>query len=134
MYLLLKMLVDYEVNHDLEKIVNNEIYVESLFYPAHVPIITLNVIDNLKETVSFNRYKQAIDFKVQALERQQERQKTHNGRLMNILLYVLSIIGSAQTLQVLQTELGLPFKVSFPITLAIFVVLGGIWILRELKK
>lgn len=134
MYLLLKMLIDYEVNHELEKIVNNEIYVESLFYPAHVPIITLNVIDNLKDTVSFNRYKQAIDFKVQALERQQERQKMHNGRLMNILLYVLSIIGSAQTLQVLQTELGIPFKVSFPITLAFFALLGGIWILREFKK
>lgn len=134
MYLLLKMLIDYEVNHELEKIVNNEIYVESLFYPAHVPIITLNVIDNLRDTVSFNRYKQAIGFKIQVLERQQERQKMHNGRLMNILLYVLSIIGSAQTLQVLQTELRIPFKVSFPITLTIFVLLGSIWIRREFKK
>ena len=134
MYLLLKMIIDYEVNHELEKIVNNEIYVESLFYPAHVPIITLNVIDNLRDTVSFNRYKQAITFKVQALEIQQERQKMHNGRLMNILLYVLSLIGSAQTMQVLQTELGIPFKISFPITFAFFVVLGVVWILREQKK
>jgi len=134
MYLLLKMLIDYEVHRELEKIVDNEIYVESLFYPAHVPIITLNVIDNLRDTATFKRYKQAIDFKVQALKVEQERQKTHNGRLMNILLYVLSLMGSAQTLQVLQTELGIAFKISFPIALVIFIVFGIIWICRELKK
>lgn len=133
-YLLLKMIIDYEINHKLDDIINSQIYVESLYYPAHVPIITLNVIDNLKETVSFTRYKQAVDFKVQALKIEHDRQSTSNGKLMNILLYVLAMIGSAQTLQVLQTELGLPFKVSFWIVMGIFIALGFVWLLRESRK
>lgn len=133
-YLLLKMIIDYEVNHKLNKIIDNQIYVESLFYPAHVPIITLNVISNLKETVSFSRYKQAINFKIEALKIYQERKRTNNGRLMNVLLYILTLLGSAQTLQVLQTEIGLPFKNAFWIVISIFVVFGAVWFYREFKK
>lgn len=133
-YLLLKMIIDYEVNHKLDKIIDSQIYVESLFYPSCVPIITLNVIDNLKETVSFSRYKQAIDFKVQSLKIEQERKHTNNGRLMNVLLYVLALLGSAQTLQVLQTELGLPFKIAFWVVMGIFLIFGIVWIFREYKK
>ena len=133
-YLLLKMIIDYEVNHNLDKIIDNQIYVESLFYPAHVPIITLNVINNLKETVSFSRYKQAIDFKVKALKIEQERKRNSNGRLMNVLLYILALLGSAQTLQVLQTELGLPFKIAFWVVMGIFAVFGIVWIYREIEK
>lgn len=133
LYLLLKMIMDYEVNHKLEKIINNQIYVESLFYPAHVPIITLNVIDNLKNTVSFSRYKQAVDFKVQALKVRQERKRVKNERLLNILLYVLAFLGSAQTLQVLKTEFGVPFKTAFFTTIGIFIICGLIWVIRENK-
>ena len=133
-YLLLKMIIDYEVNHNLEKIIDSQIYVESLFYPAHVPIITLNAIDNLKETVSFSRYKQAVDFKVQALKIEQERKRNNNGRLLNVLLYILTLFGSAQTLQVLQVEFGLPFEISFWIVISVFVVFGVVWFYREFKK
>lgn len=133
-YLLLKMIIDYEVNHKLNKIIDNQIYVESLFYPSRVPIITLNVINNLKETVSFSRYKQAIDFKVKSLKIEQERKRNSNGRLMNVLLYILALLGSAQTLQVLQTELGLPFKIAFWVVMSIFAVFGIVWIYREIKK
>lgn len=133
-YLLLKMIIDYEITHKLDEIVNRQIYVESLYYPSHVPIITLNIIKNLKQTTSFAQYKQAIDFKVQALKIQQDRKKTSNGKLMNFLLYVLAMLGCAQTLQVLQTELGLPFKYSFWVAMGIFVTFGFIWWRRESKE
>ncbi|MBQ8236610.1 MAG: hypothetical protein IJZ39_00440 [Oscillospiraceae bacterium] len=133
-YLLLRMIIDYEVNHKLDSIIDNQIYVESLFYPAQVPIITLNMIGNLKETVSFKRYKQAIDFKVQALRIKYDRQSTSNGRLMNVLLYVLAMLGSAQTLQVLQAEFGLPFNIAFWVVTGLFVVFGIVWVLREYRK
>lgn len=133
-YLLFKMIIDYEFNHKLDKIINSQTYVKSLFYPVHVPIITLNVINNLKKTVSFLRYKQAIDFKVQVLKTEQERQRISNGRLMNVLLYLLAMIGSAQTLQVLQTEIGMPFNIAFWVAIDVFIVFGIVWVLREIKK
>lgn len=133
-YLLLKMIIDYKVNHKLDKIIDSQIYVESLFYPTQVPIITLNVIDNIKKTESFLRYKEAIDFKVKALKIERERKRTSNGRLMNLLLYVLSLMGSIQTLQVLDEQIGLPFKTALIVVSSIFVTSGILWIIREIKK
>ena len=98
------MIMDYEIHHKLEEVVDHQIYAQSQLYPLHVPIVTLNVIDNLKNTYSYSRYKQAIDFKIQTLNIYQERKISNNGRLLNILLYILAMLGSAQTLQVLQTE------------------------------
>lgn len=133
-YLLLKMIIDFEINNKLTKIVNNQFYVESLFYPSRVPIITQNMIDNIKNTFSFIKYKNAIDFKIRALNYTHEKQRASNGRLMNVLLYILALLGSAQTLQVLQTEFQLPFNFSFWVVLSIFVIFGVIWIVREVKK
>lgn len=133
-YLLLKMIIDFEINHKLTKIIKNQFYVESLFYPSRVPIITLNMISNIKTTTSFIQYKNAIDFKIKVLNHNQEKQRASNGRLLNILLYILALLGSAQTLQVLQTEFQLPFEYSFWIVLGLFAVFGIIWIIREIKK
>lgn len=133
-FILLKMIIDYEIHHKLDEIVDHQIYAVSQLYPLHVPIITLNVIDNLKNTYSFTRYKQAIDFKLKALNIYQNRKISNNGRLLNILLYILAMFGSAQTLQVLQTEFKLPFNISFWIVMGIFVIFGVVWIIREIKK
>ena len=62
------------------------------------------------------------------------RKISKNGRLLNILLYILAMIGSAQTLQVLQTEFGIPFKISFWVVMGVFVIFGLIWLIREIKK
>ena len=133
-FILLKMIMNYEIRHKMDEIIDHQIYAQSQLHPLHVPIITLNVIDNLKETYSFSRYKQAIEFKMQALKIYQERKISKNGRLLNILLYILAMLGSAQTLQVLQAELGLPFTISFWVTMGIFIAGGVVWILREIKK
>ncbi len=133
-FILLKMIIDYEIHHKLEEVVDHQIYAQSQLYPLHVPIVTLNVIDNLKNTYSYSRYKQAIDFKIQTLNIYQERKISNNGRLLNILLYILAMLGSAQTLQVLQTEFGLPFDIAFWVVMGIFIVCGIVWIIREVKK
>lgn len=117
----------YDYNRDgtfePEKLHNADYHIEGS-YGVPIP----------KETVSFSRYKQAIDFKVQAPKIERERQRTNNGRLMNVLLYVLALIGSAQTLQVLQTELGLPFNIAFWVVIGVFIVFGIVWVLREIRK
>ena len=133
-FILLKMIIDYEIHHKIDEIVDHQIYAESQLYPLHAPIITLNVIDNLKSTYSFKRYKQAIDFKLKTLNIYQDRKIRNNGRLLNILLYILAMIGSAQTLQVLQTEFNLPFDISFWIVMVVFIIFGVIWIVRETKN
>ena len=133
-FVLLKMIIDYEIHHKLDEIIDHQIYAESQLYPLHVPIITLNVIDNLKNTYSFARYKQAIDFKLKTLNIYQDRKISNNGRLLNILLYILAMFGSAQTLQVLQNEFKLPFNTSFWVVMGVFVIFGIVWIIREIKK
>ena len=92
------------------------------------------MIEKLKDTVTFSRYKEAIAFKVQSLKIWQDRKSTNNGKLMNILLYVLAMFGCAQTLDVLDYRLGIPFKYSFLIVTAIFIVLGFVWAKKEFKK
>ena len=134
MFVLLKMIIDYEIHDKMDEIIDHQIYAKSQLHPLHVPIITLNVIDNLMETYSFLRYKRAIDFKMQTLKLYQERKISKNGRLLNILLYILAMLGSAQTLQVLKTEFGIPFNISFWITMGVFVVCGLVWIVRESKN
>lgn len=133
-FILLKMIIDYEIHHNLDEIIDHQIYAESQTYPMHVPIITFNVIDNLKKTYSYCRYKQAIDFKLKTLSIYQNRKISNNGRLLNVLLYILAMFGSAQTLQVLQTEFDWPFNVSFWIVMGAFVLFGAVWLIREIKK
>lgn len=134
MFVLLKMIIDYEIHHKIDEIIDHQIYAQSQLYPLHVPIITLNAIDNLKKTYSYARYKQAIEFKMETLKIYQERKIRKNGRLLNILLYVLAMLGSAQTLQVLKTEFNLPFNISFWVTMSVFIVCGVIWIIRDNKQ
>lgn len=133
-FVLLKMIVDYEIHYKLDEIIDHQIYVESQLYPLRVPIITLNIIDNLKNTYSFARYKQAIDLKLKTLNIYQDRKINNNGRLLNILLYILAMFGSAQTLQVLQTGFKISFNISFCIVMSVFVIFGVVWIMREIKK
>ena len=133
-FILLKMIITYEIRHNLEDVVNNQIYIESQLHPLHAPIVTLNFIDNFRNIYSFNRYKKAIAFKEQTLKLYQERKKSKNSRLLNILLYILAIFGSVEMLQVLQTEFAIPFKISFWVMMSIFMVFGIVWVKGEVKK
>lgn len=131
MYLCLKMIVGYEIKDKLEDTLDNQLYVERLFYPSGVPIVTMNVLDSIKETQSFKRYKAANDFKISYFKLMQERKKNQNSLFLNILLYLLALIGGIGTLQVLQTEFGWSFKVSFIILVLVFVGLGIFWVIKE---
>lgn len=131
MYLCLRMIVGYEIKDKLDDTIDNQLDVERLFYPSHVPIITMNVLDSIKETQSFNRYKAANDFKISYFKLMQERKKNKNNLFLNILLYLLALISGIGTLQVLQTEFGWPFKISFVILILIFVGLGIFWVVQE---
>lgn len=134
MYLNLQLIIDYDINHDLEKLLDHQMFVKSLFYPRHVPIITMNVIENLKDTVSFKNEEQAIEFKIESLKLLQQRKKNNNGILLNALLFILAIISSLQFLDILQHELGIPFKLGLIVTCVAFTILLVVWILKETRN
>ena len=109
-------------------------HVERLFYPAAVPIITHNVIDNVKNTASYKKYSAAIDFKINYLKTIQERRLTANSRLLNILLYMLTFMGSVGTLQILEEKFNLSFSIGLIVAVVLFVGFGVFWLINETRK
>ena len=132
-YLMLSMVIDYDIHHNLNELIDNQIIVKSMFYPSGTPtpIITLNLIDALKQTVSFKRYEEAINFKIDTLKIYQERSKIKNGRLMNLLLYILTAFGSFQTLQILNDSFNVSIKTSVWFVLPALLVAGVYWFIKE---
>ena len=129
MYLLLHMIIDFEVTETDKKM-----YVERLLYPASVPIITHNVIENVKSTYSYKKYSAAIDFKINYLKMIQDRRLNANSRLLNILLYILTFMGSVGTLQILEEKFNLSFSIGLTVAGVLFVGFGIYWLLNETRK
>lgn len=134
MYICLKLIVGFDITKKLQDTLDNQLYVQRLFFPGKVPIITWNVLDNIKKTHSFKNYKEAIDFKISYLKLLQERKRSQNALFLNILLYLLALISGIGTLQVLQTEFGWSFKATFVILILVFLGLGIYWIFRECNR
>jgi len=134
MYICLKLIIGFDITQKLQETLDNQLYVRRLFFPGKVPIITWNVLDNIKRTHSFKNYEEAIDFKISYLKLLQERKRSQNALFLNILLYLLALISGIATLQVLQTEFGWSFKVTFVILILVFLGLGIYWIWRECNR
>ena len=65
--------------------------IEYLSFVSGTPILTINAIDNMKQTETFKRNKSAIEFKISYLNLEEERRKNKNAFLLNILLYILAV-------------------------------------------
>ncbi|MDR0943072.1 MAG: hypothetical protein LBM41_00880 [Ruminococcus sp.] len=134
MYCLLNQFVDYDITTDLDEMIDNQVRLEAFIGYTDYPIITLNLISNIKSTQSYINNKANLEFKINYFRILQERQRNKNSVLLNILLYVLSYISCIGTLQVLQTEFKWSFLMSFIVVTVVFVILGLIWLIRETKK
>lgn len=133
MYLCLNMIVDFEVTEGMGELINRQIYVERLCYPYHVPIITHNAIENIKQTNSYKRYKAAVDFKQEVMRYNREKLRDKNGQLLNILLYLLSFFGCIETLEILEERFALPFNSGLIVALIIFGIGEFVWMMIERK-
>lgn len=118
----------------MNKIIRNGLYLENLFYAPHVPIETHNLLSYIYNTKSFQHHKEATKLKISYLTAENESKKNRNGVLLNILLYIVTLIGSIGTLDTLESRLKIPFKYSFPIIILIFLIFGIIWGLTEWRR
>lgn len=133
MYFYLNQIVNFEVIDKLDETINNQMYIDHLSFVSGTPIITLNAINNMKQTETFKRYKDAIEFKISYLSLLQSRRKNKNALLLNVLLYILALISGISALQVLQTEFGWSFKLNAIILTIVFIGFGIFCYYQERK-
>lgn len=134
MYLLLHLIIDFEITETLDTTLDRKMHIERLLYPGSVPIITHNLIDNVKNTSSYKKYSAAIDFKINYLKMVQDRRLNTNNRLLNILLYILTFMGSVGTLQILEEKFNLSFSIGLIVAVILFVGFGVFWLINETRK
>ena len=128
MYVLLKQKIAFEEGEHLKETVDFRLKLDRLMCVSNVPIITLNYIKNIKQLESYIHSKELIDFKISYLKLMQERKQTKNTKLMNILLYILAVIGGSNSIyEFFKEKWALPL-LSF---VSVFTVLGIFWFLRE---
>lgn len=133
-YLLLHLIIDFEITETLGTTLDRKMHIERLLYPASVPIITHNLIDNVKNTSSYKKYSAAIDFKINYLKMIQDRRLNANSRLLNMLLYALTLMSSIGTLQTLEDKFNLSFSCGLIIVGILFGGLGIFWLIKELLE
>ncbi len=133
MLLLLEMITDFKLNSKLSDIIEHQTKLGYLFYPSRVPMVTLNVIESIKSTKSFKQCEEGVNYKIKALNLKRENQKNRNAIFLNVLLYVLALLGSYQTLQVLKEEFGISFGLWMIIITLVFIAFGVWWFIGEIK-
>lgn len=130
----LQQIINMEITEDMNMVIRNDLYLENLFFAPYVPIETHNLLNYIYNTNSFQHRKEATKLKISYMAAENESKKSKNGVLLNVLLYIISLIGSIGTLDILEYRLQIPFKYSFPIVVLIFLVFGIIWGITEWKR
>lgn len=134
LYVYLSQIINVEITSDMNKVIRNDLYLENLFFAPHVPIETHNLLHYIYKTKSFQHHKEATKLKISYMTAENESKKSRNSVLLNILLYIVSLIGAIGTLDTLECKLNIPFKYSFFIVIIVFLILGVIWGITEWRQ
>lgn len=134
LYIYLFQIVNAEITESLSMVMRNDMYLENLFYAPHVAIETHNLLSYVYQSKSFQHHKEAIKLKITYLSAENETKKNRYSVLLNILLYIISLLGAISALETLQNQLGIPFKYSFTCVIIIFLLFGIIWTVVELRR
>lgn len=127
MYVYLTQIINLEITSGINRVMRNDLYLENLFFAPHVPIETHNLLNYIYKTNTFQHHKEATKLKISYMTAENDSKKNRNGVLLNILLYIVSLIGAIGTLDTLEDQLSIPFEYSFSVVILIFFVLGIIW-------
>lgn len=118
---------------DIHRTVRNDIYLQNLFCSPNLPIQTHNLLNYIKESEPYKKHAEALRLKISYLTTQNELKKHRNSIILNILLYIISLLSSIGTLDVIEKHFGVPFKYSFIIVIVLFL-LGLIWGIIEYRN
>ena len=67
------------------------------------------------------------------LEKKLTIKKSRNSAILNVLLYIISLLSAIGTLDVIEAHFGVPFKYSFIIVVTLFI-LGLFWGIIEYRN
>ena len=118
---------------DLHRLVRNDIYLQNLFCSPNLPIETHNLLNYIKESEPYKKHAEALHLKISYLTAQNELKKSRNSTILNVLLYIISLLSAIGTLDVIETHFGVPFKYSFIVVVALFI-LGLFWGIIEYRN
>lgn len=130
----LSQIINMEVTEDMNRVIRNDLYLENLFFAPRVPIETQNLLSYIYKTNSFQHHKEAIKLKISYMTTENESKKNRNGVILNVLLYIVSLIGAVGTLDTLERRLNVPFKYSFRVVVLFFSVFGVLWGSSEWRR
>ena len=134
MNVILNSIISFDIEDKLSKTINRKVYFEMLLNSFDVPIITFNMLQQIKSTTVYTKQLEAVSFKINYLKYLQDKKKSKNATLLNILIFVMTFIGSIGALEVLENKLCLPFRYSFIFLSIVYLIFGGIWIYFEFKE
>lgn len=126
LYIHIFQISNLEGENNIHKLIRNDIYLQNLFCAPNLPIETLNMLNDIRGSESYKKSSDALRLKTSYLTVQNDLKKSRNSTILNILLYIISLLGAIGTLDVLETHLGIPFKYSFIAVILLFM-LGLIW-------
>ena len=78
-------------------------------------------------------FRSALHLKISYLTAQNELKKSRNSAILNVLLYIISLLSAIGTLDVIEAHFGVPFKYSFIIVVTLFI-LGLFWGIIEYRN
>lgn len=133
-YIYLTQIINLEIQSNINSVICNDLYIENLFFAPHIPIETHHLLSYIYKTDSFSHHKEATKLKISYLTAENESKKSRNSVLLNILLYIISLMGTVGTLDTLENQLGIPFEYSFFAVILIFTMAIIIWSVFEWRQ
>ena len=118
---------------ELHRSVQNDIYLQNLFCSPNLPIETHNLLNYIKESELYKKHAEALHLKISYLTAQNELKKSRTSTILNVLLYIISLFSAIGNLDVIENHFGVPFKYSFSIVVAFFI-LGLFWGIFEYRN
>lgn len=133
LYIHIFQITNLEDETDIHRTIRNDIYLQNLFCSPNFPIMTYNLLNYIRESESYKKHSEALQLKIAYLSAQNELKKNRNATILNVLLYVISLLGAIGTLDVIEQQFAIPFEYSF-IVITILFLLGLIWWIIEYRN
>lgn len=134
MYIYLKQTINLEMTMDLQTVMRYDIYLENMFFAPHMKTETRNLLNFIYKTPTFTHHKEAVKLKIAYMTAQESSKKHRNTTLLNILLYLISLLGAIGTLETIERRLDVPFHISFWVVFGVFLIFGVVWFITEYNR